>query len=97
MTHTPEKPLPELIDPAELAPGDFLRDLGRYRPVASIEVAHDPGRSMARYFVARPVLVTEAPVPAGGVDLDLPHLILTQVADATSDTTQATLPRRPGA
>lgn len=51
MTHTPEKLLPERIDPTELAPGDFLRGLGRHRPVASIEMTRDPVRSVARYFV----------------------------------------------
>ena len=51
MIQSPEKLLPERIDPVELGPGDYLRDLGRYRRVTSVAMSQDPVRSVARYFV----------------------------------------------
>lgn len=51
MIRVPDKLLPERIDPATLAPGDFLRDLGRFRPIASVTSPSDPARSVIRYLV----------------------------------------------
>jgi hypothetical protein len=50
VTHTPARLLPKRIDPMELEPGDFLRDLGCYRQVESVRPPEDPTRSVSRCY-----------------------------------------------
>lgn len=47
----PAKLTPARIDPARLQPGDYLRDLGRFRLIASVTAPKDSVRSVARYLV----------------------------------------------